>query len=241
MVRRTALLRKFEAKRLDRKANAAISKYPREALQRAMRFLFVKETKSSFAIERLEPDQKRTARFTGLLEQAGRLDCYAPTELIRLQNAIVETRYAAREFRDFQNYIGETLGPTREIVHYIPPKAEDLPMLMEGWEASCRRLESGGIHPVVTAAIAGYGFVFLHPFEDGNGRLHRFLIQHALSAGGFAPQGILFPVSATMLKHIAKYDASLEAYSRPMMSLFEYELDDHGSIAVSGNSVQYYP
>jgi hypothetical protein len=43
-----------------------------------------------------------------------------------------------------------------------------------------------------------------------------------------------------MLKHIAKYDASLEAYFRPMMSLFEYELDDQGSIAVSGNSVQYY-
>lgn len=65
-------------------------------------------------------------------------------------------------------------------------------MLMEGWEACCRRLEAGGIHPVIIAAIAGYGFVFLHPFEDGNSRLHRFLIQHALSAGGFAPQGILF-------------------------------------------------
>ena len=42
-------------------------------------------------------------------------------------------------------------------------------------EASSRILNSG-THPVVTAAAIAYPFVFFHPFSDGNGRIHRFLI-----------------------------------------------------------------
>jgi len=34
-------------------------------------------------------------------------------------------------------------------------------------------VERGG-PPIVHAAVIGYAFVFLHPFEDGNGRIHRF-------------------------------------------------------------------
>ncbi len=240
MIRRTPALERYESERMDERAKLAISKYPKDLLQRATRFLYVKETKSSFAIEKMEPDQKRTARFIGLLEQAGRLDCYSKKELIKLQNAIVEARYAAPDYRDFQNYVGQSLGPAREYVHFIPPKPEDLAGLMDGWMESCRRLEAGGVHPVITAAVAGYGFVFLHPFEDGNGRLHRFLIQHALSAGGFGPNGVLFPVSATILKQMAKYDASLEAYSRRISQFVDYKLDEQGAMTVSGDTRALY-
>ena len=58
-----------------------------------------------------------------------------------------------------------------------------------------------------------YGFVFLHPFEDGNGRIHRFLIHNILARRGFTPDGIMFPVSAAMLRDRGVYDASLEAFS----------------------------
>jgi hypothetical protein len=144
------------------------------------------------------------------------------------------------DYRDFQNYVGQSLGPAREYVHFIPPKPEDLAGLMEGWMANCRQLETGGVHPVITATVSGFGFVFLHPFEDGNGRLHRFLIQHALSAGGFCPDGIVFPVSATILKQMAKYDASLEAYSRGISQLVDFTLDEQGAMTVSGDTKARY-
>jgi len=207
---------------------------------RAMRYLYIKETKSSYAIEHLTPDQRRTARFAALLQEAGTLDCYTEKELLRLQNAIVEDRYAARGFRDFQNYVGQSLGPTREFVHYVPPKSGDLPGLMSGWMACCRNMEAVGVHPVITGAVAGFGFIFLHPFEDGNGRLHRFLIHHALAAGKFGPPGVVFPVSATMLKQASRYDAALEAYSKEIGKHVEYRLDDQGNMTVLNETATFY-
>lgn len=40
-------------------------------------------------------------------------------------------------------------------------------------------LAKSSTYPVVlAAACASFGFVFVHPFLDGNGRLHRFLLHH---------------------------------------------------------------
>lgn len=240
LVRRTARLRQFEEARLDEQAAKRVAQYPSELLMRASQYLYTKETKSSYAIEHLEVDQRRTARFVELLRQAGRLDCYSEEVLTQLQKAIVEERYAAEGFRTSQNYVGESLGPTRELVHYVSPKPQDLPALMSGWMACCRQMEKAKVHPVVNAAVAGFGFVFLHPYEDGNGRLHRFLLHHALTAGDFTPQDLIFPVSATMLKQRRLYDAALEAYSRQIAQHVEYELDDQGVMKVVNETVSFY-
>ena len=94
-------------------------------------------------------------------------------------------------------------------------------------------MDEGGVPPVVHAAAIAYGFVFLHSFagidnsfEDGNGRIHRFLIHNILARRGFRPEGIMFPVSASMLKNRTDYDASLEAFSCPLMPLIDYSLDE---------------
>jgi hypothetical protein len=153
---------------------------------------------------------------------------------------MVDERYAAHTFRDFQNYVGQSLGPARELVHYVPPKPEGLHSLMDGWMACCRNMQANGIHPVVTATVAGFGFVFLHPFEDGNGRLHRFLIHQALVAGKFSPSGAVFPVSATMLKQKSRYDAALEVYSKEIGRHVEYRLDDQGKMTVVNETAAFY-
>ena len=85
---------------------------------------------------------------------------------------------------------------------------------------------------VVRAAIIAFGFVFIHPFEDGNGRLHRFLIHDILVHDGIVPQGLIIPVSAHMLNNIRDYDAILERYSRPLMQLIRYNKNKEGGIEV---------
>ena len=58
-----------------------------------------------------------------------------------------------------------------------------------------------GVHPVVRAALVSFGFVFIHPFGDGNGRIHRFLIHDFLGRDGVVPAGMALPVSAHTRHH----------------------------------------
>ncbi len=50
----------------------------------------------------------------------------------------------------------------------------------------------------------------------------------------------MFPVSASMLKNLADYDASLEAFSRPLMALVEYLLDEEGRMTVQNDTARWY-
>ena len=240
LVRRTAVLDGFIGERLEERVREVLDRYPTALVIRAAQYLFVKETRSSYQIEGLQPDQRRTARFVELLRRAGSVQCATEEDLTGLQRLIVDQRYAADGFRRSQNYVGQSLGPERELIHYVPPKPEDVRGLMNGWEECSRRLAAAGVHPVVTAALLGFGFIFIHPFEDGNGRLHRFLIHHALAVGRFTPSGVIFPVSAVMLRESARYDAALESYSRRVMPLVEYGLDEAGVVTVLNNTALHY-
>jgi Fic family protein len=111
---------------------------------------------------------------------------------------------------------------------------------MEGLLTAHRVMKDGAVPAVVHAAAISYGFVFMHPFEDGNGRIHRFLIHNILLVRGAIPKGLMFPVSAAMLKNPALYDQSLEVFSNPLMRLVEYELDDLGRMTVSDETGRLY-
>lgn len=240
LVRRTAVIDGFIGEHLEERVRQVLDRYPTDVVARASQYLLVKETKSSYQIEGLRPDQRRTARFVDLLRRAGSVECSTEGGLTALQRLIVDERYAAEGFRESQNYVGQILGPGRELIHYVPPKPEDVSGLMGGWEECGRRIAAAAVHPVVAAALLGFGFVFIHPFVDGNGRLHRFLIHHALAAGRFTPKGVIFPVSAVMLREKARYDAALERYSREVMLHVEYELDEAGALTVLGETALHY-
>ena len=239
-VRRSSALQQFEGADVSKRCQDVISAYPPELLKRALGYLYTKETKSSFEIEHIKPSSTRTERFIALLKLAEREDFCDKPHLIDLQNRIVESRFRDSDYRASQNYVGETIAWQRESVHFASPKPGDLADLMAGWVAAHRRMEDGGISAVAHAAVIAYGLVFLHPFEDGNGRIHRFLIHNILARRGFTPEGLMFPVSAAMLKHRADYDASLEAFSRPLMSLVEYSLDDEGRMTVQNETATWY-
>lgn len=239
-IRKTKAIREYQMADIAASVRALIASYPSHLIDRASKYLYSKETKSSFEIEREHADTRRTARFIELLRRAGRGDSYGEPELTALQNAIVEERYEAKGFRSSQNYVGESIGPTREIVHYIPPKPEDLHAMMDGWAISCKQIHACALDALVHAAIAGFGFVFLHPFDDGNGRIHRFLIHDALVLANFTPSGMIFPVSAVMLRRMKEYDSALEAFSRPLMEHLRYRLSENGALSVDDDTARYY-
>jgi hypothetical protein len=172
-VRRTPRLDAFRAEAIDAEARAMVAGCDPSVLARAVDYLYTKETKSSFAIENEVVTGKRAERFVAALHSAGSFEPTDPASLVALQNAIVDPRYAAAGFRVFQNFVGETAGGYREVVHFICPGPGDVGPLMADWARMTQRLK-GTLDAVVAAALFAFGFVFIHPFEDGNGRIHRF-------------------------------------------------------------------
>jgi Fic family protein len=69
--------------------------------------------------------------------------------------------------------------------------------------------------------MLAFGFVYAHPFEDGNGRVHRYRIHHILSRRGFNPPELVFPVSVAILERIENY-LVLEGYSRRLLPCIEW-------------------
>ena len=240
MIRRTDTLRTFEKMDLSNQCRQLVSSYSPELLKRALGYLYTKETRSSFEIEHINPTSTRTERFVALLQMAEQKDFCRKMQLIEVQNRIVDARFRDSDYRSSQNYVGETVAWQKEKIHFACPKPEDLPDLMDGLIAAHERMDTGDMSAVIQAAAIAYGFVFLHPFEDGNGRIHRFLIHNILARRGFTPEGLMFPISAAMLKNPADYDASLEAFSRQLMPLVEYSLDEDGHMTVHNDTAIWY-
>src|SRR6185312_5608279 len=160
-VRRTRKLEARIAQSLDKQAAALTQSADPDLLRRAVAFLYTKETKSSWEIEREQVSGAREERFVGALSRAASFETGSKGELIALQNAIVEQRYSAVDWRRVQNYVGETVSGYRERVHFVCPKPEDVPALMEAWASASERLVKDKVDSVVAAAIVAFGFVFV--------------------------------------------------------------------------------
>ncbi len=240
IIRRTEKLAAMEKTDLRVLCEQVVTSYPPELLRRALSYLYNKETKSSFEIEHIKPSASRTDKFIGLLEMAERKDFCEKPLLIDLQNRIVDPRFRDADYRANQNYVGQAVTFQKQLVHYVCPKPGDLTDLMVGLLTAHQVMRNGFVPAIIHAAAISYGFVYLHPFEDGNGRIHRFLIHNILYLRGVIPKGLMFPVSAAMLKSREVYERSLEVFSIPLMRLMEYDLDDRGQMTVHGETKRFY-
>lgn len=246
VVRLTPRLKAAMASRIGDEARSLIAECDPDILARAISYIYTKETKSSYSIEGEVVGATKADRFVSVLRSVKSFRTSAKEDYIKLQNVIVDPRYAAVDWRSFQNYIGQTVGGHREIVHFVCPRPEDVPFLMDGMLSMAGRLmtSEGGalVDPVVRAALISFAFVFIHPFEDGNGRIHRFLIHHALADGGLTPPGVLFPVSAVMVRDRGAYDAALETFSKSIMPhiTWGWRPEAEGEITVTNDTRDLY-
>lgn len=239
MVRRTEAIQRMSTLDFHSRSRDLLGRYPEDLVRRALGYLYTKETRSSFDIEHVTPSPARTERFIAQLKLAERDDFLSKAKLVDLQGRIVDPRFRNDDYRTSQNYVGSSVG-YRQVMHFVCPQPGDVPPLMDGLIKAHQWLEADGLHPVVHAALVAYGFVFVHPFDDGNGRIHRFLIHNVLARRGLTPEGMIFPVSAVMLKDPAAYDASLEAFSKPLGALIDYDLAENGALTVKGDTADLY-
>lgn len=222
----------------NRKQLAGIRK---DIIQRASAFLLLKDSKASFTIEGESPKSKRAARWGTAIGQAGVNDL-SKEELIRLQQLVIEnTRFVQMGLRKKGGFIGEHDRVSGEpIPYHISAKSQDLDDLIDGLINVNQMLIKDDIHAVLAAAVISFGFVFIHPFEDGNGRIHRYLIHHMLAKKQFTDQGIIFPVSFSILHHIVDYQKVLESYSKPLLDFINWlETKDH-NVEVTNETKDYY-
>lgn len=240
-VRKTENLIQMERKNLDHIAKNMIAGHTQHHLERASTYLYAQETMSSYQIERERPHKQRLMRFILLVKKAEETPHLTESVFTAIQNALVEDRFANTTYRATQNYIGETRDWYQQIIHYISPKPEDVPTLMAHLLNTLERMLTSNTHPIIIASVLSFAFVFIHPFDDGNGRLHRFLMHYILHKTGFTPHGMIFPISAIILADMQEYTKTLECFSKPLMALItDYTLNDEGILTVNTPTLSLY-
>lgn len=213
----------------------------KDVLQRAAAFLLLKDSRATFTIEGENPRSNRAARWGQAIGQAG-LNELTRRELLRLQQIVIaDTRFVQMGFRKQGGFIGEHDRSTgTPFPDHISAKWQDVEQLLDGLLATNAVLQKDSIDPVIAATLIAFGFIFIHPFEDGNGRIHRYLIHHILARKGFTPQGITFPVSASILNKINEYREALEAYSHPLLNFIEWRATAKNNVEVLNDTIDYY-
>jgi hypothetical protein len=242
LVRRTAKLEKHLAKDWGAEAQKKTGQVHSDVLARAAAFLLLKDSRASFAIEGERPEKSRAERWGRAIGQAG----WRPlsiAELLRLQDIVIaDKRFVRMGLRKEGGFIGAHDRNTgTPLPDHISARWQDLTHLLHGMIATDTRLrQADSLDPVLAAAIISFGFVFVHPFADGNGRIQRYLIHHVLAERGFAAQGIVFPVSAAILERLDEYRRVLEAFSRPRLEHIEWRATAEGNVDVRNETIDLY-
>lgn len=219
VIRRVEPVKAAERYDLVEKLRALEADYGIDLLMRSTVWLTVKESRASFLIEHEQNKEDRIRRFAAVMEQeCGRHgNPFAGETLNTLQRGILGDTALRYGLRRSPVYVGHT-ARYEAVVDYIAPHWDNTESMLDG--LACFLERTRGCSSIVRAAVASFGFVYVHPMADGNGRISRFLINDVLRRDGMVPPPIILPVSATITnstKNRAAYDKVLERFSRPLM------------------------
>jgi hypothetical protein len=219
-VRRTQALQSLLDEGIMARVESFLASMDAALVERALSWAYLDETRSSYEIEREAPSDDKARAFVALLQQAHDRRPLSEDYFVELQNAAVSNPLLrAASFRSEQNHLK---GPARGApgVTYVPPPPELLDTMMAGIIDAADPAQRPDVDPLVRAALVSFGFVFAHPFMDGNGRLSRFLIHHTLCRTGALERGHILPISAAMKRHELEYLQALRSFSKPARELW---------------------
>jgi len=240
VIRRTETLKALRRRDLAAQAQATLGRTGGQLLARAASFMLLADSRASFEIEGERPPRNRLERWGRAVRQAGK-NRLTLDEILRLQGVLIEdTRFVRAGLRPDGVFLGERDHQRDPLPEFIGARPGDLADLMDGLLAANERMRGDGIDPVLQAAATAFGFVYVHPFQDGNGRMHRCLVHHVLAERRFAPPGVVFPVSSVMLGRIDDYRTTLQAHSGPLMPFIEWRPTPEGNVEVLNNTADLY-
>jgi Fic family protein len=125
---------------------------------------------------------------------------------------------------------------TDEIFEYASPQETPIRVaaLVQWLRAS---LVAGSLHPLAIAAKLHHEFVLIHPFDDGNGRVARLLVNYVLLRCGYPPVIVRTEDKTNYLTALRKADAGeLEALVAYLAGALERSLQ-LGLRAAKGESI----
>jgi Fic family protein len=144
------------------------------------------------------------------IESVSNAPAITPDHLASIHRVLLErapNKSIAGRIRTRQNWIGgNDYNPCG--ADFVPPPAEDVPRLLDDL---CNFCNKNDLSPLVQAAIAHAQFETIHPFDDGNGRTGRALIQVILRRRGIAPTFVP-PISVVLAKDRDAYVRGLTAF-----------------------------
>lgn len=241
LIRKTEKIKSYIELNLKDLAQDTVTSTPNDILLRASAFLLLNDSKSSFAIEGESPTQQQALHWSHAIGEAGK---YTLTKdlILKLQSILIsDARFTQLGWRKDNGFVGAHDHRTGEpLPDHISAKPEDLNSLLDGMIYANNKLSISNIDPVLHAALISFGFVFIHPLEDGNGRLHRYLIHHVLAERSFTPNGMIFPISFIMLEKIEDYKRVLEYYSQARLRFINWSPTQQGNVEVINNTSDLY-
>jgi len=144
---------------------------------------------SPAAIEKLNLDEAYELMSLLSADKSTKID----EGIIRTMNSLILKGLPEHEARNrgmyrlAQNQVVDSV--TRE-VRYRPPPPEWVPELMTGFVKDVNRWMDEHSGPIA-AALAHFGLISVHPFDNGNGRTARLLADMVLELKGWSIQGMI--------------------------------------------------
>lgn len=204
-----------------------------DLLMRASVWMTLRESRASFAIEGESLAVKRIERFADVMARRtgeGEIPL-TPDRLAELQQDILGDKSIIAHYgiRQSPVFVGQTqIRGLKEVVHYIAPPPDEINAKLKGLMAFIAN--TSGQSSVLRCAVAAFAFVYIHPLADGNGRVHRFLINDILRRDGVIYEPIILPISQAIAEHASDrraYDNILDRVSKPLM----HQLREHYSFS----------
>lgn len=241
MIRKTEKLEKYLKKDYGKILKKVLAKIHPDIIRRASAFLLLSDSKASYIIEKEKTPVDRIQRWANVLARAG-MNQLTITELVELQKIVIgDSRFIQSGLRKEGGFIGSRDRITNEpIPDHISAKWSDLKLLTDGLLRANVKMEEGNYNQVLHAASISFGFVFIHPFVDGNGRIHRYLINDILTRRGFASKGFILPISIVILNRISEYKKILESYSSGLKDLIKWKVTDEKNVEVLNDTLDLY-